>query len=70
MSSHASNKLLGIIVQGCTTSMTFDISYMLNEKGTFDKDVTPKVSSIENNTMPPHEGTRSLSLLTKLTISH
>ncbi len=67
MSSHASSKLLGIIVQGCTISKMFDISYVL---GTFDKDVAPKVSSIENNTMPPHEGTRSLSLLTKLTISH
>jgi hypothetical protein len=69
MFSHASSKLLEIIVQGCTSKM-FDINYLLNKKGTFDKDVAPKVASIENNTMPPHEGTKSLSLLTKLSISH
>jgi hypothetical protein len=70
MFNHASSKLLGTIIQGCIASKMFDIDCVKNKKGTFHKDVAPKAFSIENNIMFPHEGTRSLSLLTKLTISH
>lgn len=68
MSSPASNKLFGVIIQRCIANKMFNTGCVKNKNGTFHKDV-PKASSTKNNTTLPHEGTKSLSLLTKLTLA-
>ncbi len=69
MSNHVGSKMLGAIIQRCTISRMFNTSCVKNKKGTFHKDIVPKAFSTKNNTTLPHEGTRSLSLLTKLTLA-
>jgi hypothetical protein len=59
-----------LLFKACTTSRMFDTGCVKNKKVTFHKEAAPKASSTENMTILPHEGTRSLSLHTVLTIPH